>query len=162
HLHHLLHTLTEEKEAAHREANALRQTIQEQSGLSDQIESAVEEKEAVQCEVADLRQIIADQAEQLEALTGNVKILSSREKELRSLLLDAHDQLIRRDDELQTFVYQFQNSVPGLQQNATSNASSESSVAKNYISYQQLINRIREVVDANLPPDVTIIVVSKG
>src|SRR5207245_1823894 len=50
HLHHLLHTLTEEKEAAHREANALRQTIQEQSGLSDQIESAVEEKETVQCE----------------------------------------------------------------------------------------------------------------
>ena len=49
-------------------------------------------------DVAALEQTIAEQTEHLDALTERLGFMSDRETELRSMLVDAHDQLVRRDE----------------------------------------------------------------
>ena len=61
-----------------------------------------EEREEARREVAELRRAVAAHAEQLEALMASVELLARREQELRAMLLGAHDQLMRRADEIRT------------------------------------------------------------
>src|SRR5919107_1551615 len=51
-------------------------------------------------EVAELRKEIASQARKLEELAEGISALSRREQELRAMLLDAHDQLMRRAEKI--------------------------------------------------------------
>ena len=72
------------------ELRRIRRRLREQE---DQIEAA-------RREAADLHRTVAEQAEHIEMLEARLESVCGREAELRTLLLDAHDQLLRRDDEL--------------------------------------------------------------
>ena len=112
-----------------------------------------EEKEAAQREVAELRQVVEKQTEQLEALTARVELMLSREDDLRLQLPDVRDQLQGRDDEMRAALYDLQLTM-ALQQSPPN--------AAKHIAYQHLIRRIREVVRTAVPPEATVIIVSKG
>ena len=49
----------------------------------------------------DLTQIREAFGEQLERVNARFHLLAAREQELREMLLDAHEQLLRRDEEIQ-------------------------------------------------------------
>jgi hypothetical protein len=140
------------------------------------------EREAARREIAALRRVVAEHAEQLEALTARIKLVSSREEELRAMLLGAHDQLMRSAEKIKTdLATELQRSVS--QQDATSDLHSVSEgpaaapLAEQYfaskvltspqqrgeyLDYPRLVGHIREVAKAVLPPDATVVVVSKG
>jgi glycosyltransferase involved in cell wall biosynthesis len=154
-----IHELTGEFESGQRETADLQQHAQNLAG----------ENEAREAEAAELRQAVAELEEQARQLTDRVRLMAEREKELREMLLDAHDQLLRRDEEIQAAL------VTALQQHAPPAKAREAapvvtgaiapdkgSVPGHYLVYQRLLHQIREVVNAELPPDATVVVVSKG
>jgi hypothetical protein len=71
--------------------------------------------------------------------------LPGDEAELRALLLEAHRQLVQRDEELQAAIGRLQPS-----------GSADS------LLYPQLVRRIRDVAARALPGDATVLVISKG
>jgi hypothetical protein len=141
-----------------------------------------EELEEARREVVELRRVVATHAEQLEGLMASVELMTSREQELRAMLLGAHDQLMRRTEKIKAdLAAELQRSVS--QQDASSEAhsvpeipaavsladyNSSSSVYAshqqrgNYLDYPRLVSQIREVAKAVLPPKATVVVVSKG
>jgi len=141
-----------------------------------------EERDEARREVAKLRRVVAAHAEQLEALMARVELVMSREEELRAMLLGAHDQLMRRTQKIKAdLAAELQRSV--LQQDGSSEAHSvpeipaavsladQNSSSSVYPSHQQrdenldyprLVGQIQEVAKAVLPPEATVVVVSKG
>jgi hypothetical protein len=141
------------------------------------IRELTEEKEATQREVAELRRAVAEQTECLDELAARVQLVLSRDDDLRAMLLGAHEQLMRRADEIRsTLAAELHRAV--LRQNApeqnmleearaadldlmSSQYSSYQELSK-HIHYRRLIRRIRETVHTALPPGATVVVVSKG
>jgi hypothetical protein len=141
-----------------------------------------EEREEARREVAELRRVVAAHAEQLEALMARVDLVTSREEELRAMLLSAHDQLMRRTEkikadlaaELQRSVSQQDgsseaHSVPEIpaavslaDQNSSSSVYASHQQRHEYLDYPRLVGQIQEVAKAVLPPEATVVVVSKG
>lgn len=139
------------------------------------------ERRATRLEIAELRQVIADQTKQIEALTSKVESVTNREEELRAMLLGAHDQLMRRAEKIKAdLMAELQRSAP-QESTAASHRASEVPMAirpedqnralgtrvdyeqlSRYFAYRRLVNRIREVANAVLPSDATVVVVSKG
>jgi 2-polyprenyl-3-methyl-5-hydroxy-6-metoxy-1,4-benzoquinol methylase len=134
--------------------------------IQHRIRELTEEKEAAWRETAELRQAVKKQTEQLDSLAARVELMSSREEDLRTMLLDAHDQLLWRDEEIRAALHDLQDTLAALQQNTSNTRTVDQSVVPSkrlgYQEYQQLIDRIREVVRSTLPPDTTVVVVSKG
>src|SRR5881396_2660949 len=93
--------LLEEREATQRELVQLRRAVEREIEVERLVRELTEQKEAAECEVVELRQVVEKEDEQLKVLASQIELMSSREKELREMLLDAHDQLLRRDDEIQ-------------------------------------------------------------
>src|SRR5215208_6663843 len=108
-----------------------------------------EERRATRLEIAELRQVIADQTKQIEMLTSKVESVTKREEELRAMLLSAHDQLMRRADEIRTTLTSEMHRLQSQQ-------------LSKHIYYRRLIGEIREAACSILPPEATVIVVSKG
>jgi hypothetical protein len=57
--------------------------------------------DAVQEEHDALQLTLLEQTEHLDALTARLEFMSYREAELRAMLIDAHEQLVERDHEIQ-------------------------------------------------------------
>ena len=109
---------------------------------------AIEDRERIEREAAALRQTVGDQADHLAALGVRLDTVTAREAELRSLLGSAHEQLLHRDAEIvATLGSALHPHAPG---------------APAAIYYRQLLEKIRAMVDANLPPTAPILVVSGG
>jgi hypothetical protein len=140
-----------------------------------------EEREEAWREVADLRRALVAQTEQLEALTARVEIVTRREEELRAMLLDAHDQLMRHAEkikadlaaELQLLASQhgaFEShsvsEVPAAvhlaESNVAANTYTSPQQSGKYLDYPLLVSHIQEVAKAVLPQKATVVVVSKG
>lgn len=64
-------------------------------------DKAVAPAEVSQEELDELRRTVAEQTQHLDALTSRLEFMSSREAEMRAMLIDAHEQLIDRDREIQ-------------------------------------------------------------
>jgi 2-polyprenyl-3-methyl-5-hydroxy-6-metoxy-1,4-benzoquinol methylase len=151
--------LTREKEATQHLATDLQHQVQE-------LGSAVE---ACRREVAERRQADEGREEQVRALTARVDLLLDREKELREMLLDAHDQLLRRDEEIKvtlaTALQQGAGALPA-QPSAppmrAAGATDKGTLPSDYLRYQLLIHQIRELVRGSVPPGATVLVLSKG
>ncbi len=150
------------------------------------IQALADEKEAVEREVAELRRVVANQAEYLDELTARVQLVLSRDDDLRGMLVGAHEQLMNRADEIRaTLAAELQQAVSqqsapqqsAPQQNTSQLASapvrtadldfgpdeySSSQQLSKRIHYQRLLRRIRETARTTLPPDATVVVVSKG
>jgi hypothetical protein len=140
------------------------------------------ERRATRLEIAELRRVIADQAKQIEALTSKVESVTSREEELRAMLLGAHDQLMRRTEQIKAdLAAELQWSAPQqdasfethsvtevpvtvspAEQTFASSAYTRHEQQGGYPDYPQLVRHIREVANAVLPPGATVAVVSKG
>ena len=82
-----------------RENSALRlKTLETKSLLAQQ--QALEQSTTSSPDVASLEQTIADQTEHIDALAARLTFMSDRERELRTMLLDAHEELLRRDESI--------------------------------------------------------------
>jgi hypothetical protein len=136
-----------------------------------------EERQKAQREVAELRKEIASQARKMEDLAEGVVVLSKREQELRVMLLDAHDQLMRRAEkikvdlasDLQTITmannpgppHRPDGSVPQADQSGNG-PDPGSGQGVGHRDYPTLVRHIKEVARTVLPPKATVAVVSKG
>jgi len=103
-----------------------------------------------------------------EAPVNEVDPASRGEAELRAMLLEAHEQLMRRDGEIEALVHDLQaNLAAALPQEAPDSvvevgANNRRFLPGKYFRYRQLVRRIREVAQTNLPPGATVVVVSRG
>jgi hypothetical protein len=61
---------------------------------------ALEQRGTSSPDVAALEQTIADQTDHIDALANRLTYMSDREGELRAMLLDAHEQLLHRDESI--------------------------------------------------------------
>jgi hypothetical protein len=146
------------------------------------IRELAKESEEARCEVAEIQRTLAEQAKQLEALTERIELITTREQELRAMLLAAHDQLMRRADKIKVeLAAELQRPAP-QESSVVSDPTSDVSPAipipekdlalaganagyeqlSKYFSYRRLVDRIREVANAVIPPNATVAVVSKG
>ena len=136
--------------------------------LKRRVQELAHRKEAVQHEVADLSQLVAEQTKHLNSLASKVEMMTRREDDLRAKLGDTHDRFLRRDDEIQSTMYDFQATLAAVLHrdakgaHASSREGNEGSVPDKAIDYQQLVRRIREIVRDTLPRNATVIVASEG
>jgi GT2 family glycosyltransferase len=117
--------------------------------------------------VAELQQVALGQSGQPGMPAARDKSPSSREEDLQAMLLNAHDRLLHRDDEIQAALYDLQVALAALQPyapdgGAAVDTTSRSFAPSKYLGYRQLVHRIRQVVRMHLPDDAQVIVVSKG
>jgi hypothetical protein len=131
-----------------------------QDGLQRQLEEAIERKNSALNKVDELEVAINALNSQCATLTARIELMSDRERELRNMLLQAHEQLLRRDDEIRATLVLTQN-VPDPSA-AVHSVVSHKQIPNKRVQYRQLILKIREVVNNTLPPDATVIVVNKG
>src|SRR3712207_6144348 len=89
-------------------------------GLSQRhIRELAEGTKTVQRELAELRQTLKEHGEHLDALATVVERMTSREGDLWTVLLEEHNQLLQRDDEIQSTIYDLQSALTvALQENA--------------------------------------------
>ena len=81
------------------ENSALRAKALETKALLAQQEQALAAQQELQAQQEPaLQQIIADQTEHIDMLADRLTFMADRESELRTMLLDAHEQLLRRDE----------------------------------------------------------------
>jgi hypothetical protein len=163
--------LTREKEASQRDAAELRLQVQdltkdqearqrEAAELRQQVQELTKDQEARQREAAELRETIEAQNKQLVELADRVNLMADREKELRTLLVDAHDQLLRRDEEIQILLAKaLQHHSPAVTGAVSAN---RVSIPSSYLGYQLVIHQIREVAGRTLSDSAIVLVVSKG
>jgi hypothetical protein len=90
------------------------------------------------------------------ALRHLSKRLVDRDEQLRELLLDAHEQLLQRDEELTVAL------ARQLELASPAETGGASSHAPGYLRYRQVIARVRELVDEAVPSDAVVAVASKG
>jgi hypothetical protein len=89
-----------------------------------------------------------------------VETLLNREKDLRDMLLEAHDQLLKRDEQI---ALTLASTLPQMLDQSRAVAPRTASVAGGkYLQYQQLIHKIRELVRTRVPQGGNALVISKG
>lgn len=125
------------------------------------------EHAAVWREGAELQQMALGQSGLSRMPPARAKSIPSREDDLQAMLLNVHDQLLQRDDQIQALIYDLQVALAALRPyapdgGAAVDATSRSFAPSKYLGYRQLVHRIREVVRMHLPDDAQVIVVSKG
>ena len=87
-------------------------------------------------------------------------VAPGREQELREMLLDVHEHLLRRDDEiLRRLGLVLEGSVDAAEVLRNGNGNGRS---KGKLVYRQLLHDIREAAQTVLLPESTVLVVSKG
>jgi cell division protein FtsB len=151
--------LERENESAQREIDTVRRTAEVIDALDQRVRNLVAESAATRQDAAELRDTTKLQAAEIQSHVNRIALMSHRESELRRLFLEAQDQLVRRDQELQASVAALREpaDLPEPRARTVTSQSSGSPIA-----YGELLPRIRAIVDATLPEDATVIVVSKG
>jgi hypothetical protein len=116
----------------------------------------------------------AELTEKVRQLALEVQAKQAVIDELRSLLLEAHDQLLRRDQEIEELLRHVlewlgmappPNLLPSTRrapQGTAPAAQPEGTEVNHHLYYQQVILHVREVVQASVPAAGVVIVVSKG
>ena len=122
------------------------------------------EAQAVQREISELREVLKEQSEHLNTLTATVEDLANRDTSLRTMLLEEHNRLLSRDDEIQSTLYDLRVALAGasLQNGTDVGGTTKDHVSNEDVRYLQLIRRIREVVRGALPAGSIVVVVSRG
>jgi glycosyltransferase involved in cell wall biosynthesis/SAM-dependent methyltransferase len=186
-----------ENDGLRREAEELRRHAQalaaeneakdrEAAGLQGRLQGLTQEVEAAHGAAEELRQAVAEREARARALAKQVEEMTAQGRELRELLLDAHDQLQRRDEEIQaTLAAALQEREAAWRQAVSPRSAGESAPpaaaphsngpvvtgpiaavkargATTYLGYQLLIRKVREAVEGAVPAGATVVVVSKG
>jgi 2-polyprenyl-3-methyl-5-hydroxy-6-metoxy-1,4-benzoquinol methylase/glycosyltransferase involved in cell wall biosynthesis len=150
---------------------------QEVSRKEKRIEDLAHSNETGQLEVSGLRRELEEQKQRIAGLTAQVQALLTREKDLREMLLDAHDQLLRRDEEIAaTLAASLPRNpapaptpsplpaapAPAPPSHPAIGAFAPQTLPGKYLQYQQLLQRIRELVRDSGVKSNKILVISKG
>lgn len=131
------------------------------------------ERDRARLETADLQREVAAQAKQLQQLREGMESVARREQELRAMLLGAHDQLMRRVEEIKVdLAIELQRpspeqgdrglspAVPPVEANPEARLDYER--LSKYFAYRRMVDRLREAANAALPSEATVAVISKG
>jgi len=154
--------------AARRHANEMSEAARVRAALEMRVEELIRENDAYResleqgqhrsLEADALRETIRQQNEEIANLKARVGTLFERERDLREMLLDAHDQLMRRDEEiaasLPTLIASPSAVVPA--------SAAELPQAASYVKYQQTLKSIRELVRQAIPEGGHVLAVSRG
>jgi hypothetical protein len=115
-----------------------------------------------------LRRVIPEPVRRSEASAAGAASAPDREEGLRAMLLEAHEQLMRRDGEIEALVHDLQADLAALPQRDAPDGGGDASatigsfVPGTYLRYRQLVRRIWQVARTNLPSGATVVVVSRG
>jgi 2-polyprenyl-3-methyl-5-hydroxy-6-metoxy-1,4-benzoquinol methylase/glycosyltransferase involved in cell wall biosynthesis len=160
-------TVLESEKAALRkraeQAEGLLASLREEAASRlEEIESLTLSYEKATREGETLRRTVAEQSGEIAGLEARVETLFGREKDLREMLLEAHDQLLRRDDEvaatMAASVARWSDHSPA----STASPSGSSLVSSRYLRNQQSLQRIRELVGRTLPSGGHVLAISRG
>jgi 2-polyprenyl-3-methyl-5-hydroxy-6-metoxy-1,4-benzoquinol methylase/glycosyltransferase involved in cell wall biosynthesis len=145
------------KALAHEVENS-RQEVARLQEICKQSESTIE---SLQKQLQDRTPQADEQTRVITGLKVQVETLLMREKDLRDMLLEAHDQLLKRDEEISLTVASAlsQTQPPPLQAGAPA---APAQAGGKYLAYQQVIHKIRELVRSRIPGGGNVLVVSKG
>jgi glycosyltransferase involved in cell wall biosynthesis len=152
-----LQELARDNEARQREIAELQAVRCE---AAEQVQALTKENEAYQREAAELHRAVAEQAGRADRFAAQVELMLGREKELRDMLLEAHEQLLRRDEEIQAALAQALQQAAPVVSGAV--AADKGPLPGRHLPYQLLLQRIRELARGTLPADATVLVISKG
>jgi hypothetical protein len=144
--------------------------------LDDYVRCLEAEKDSAREENAMLQTQVQERSQQVAELQRESERLRLKEKELRRLLLEAHDQLIARDAEIQmTLAHVLRwagrpmpSNGAGMEQqesgseNHTAAAETNKEIPSKHLEYQEAITQVRRAVDAVVPANAKVLVVSKG
>jgi len=95
---------------------------------------------------------IEEKNRQIAGLKVQAETLLAREKDLRDMLLEAHDQLLRRDEEIALTLAA--TLPPGKAPGPAAGGK--------YLQYQQVVQRTRDLVRRSVPGGSNVLIVSKG
>jgi len=184
--------LNTEKDATQREVAELQQTIMEQAELQRRIQELAKENEVAQREIASLQQTVEQQTRYLGALEVIAEWIEhwwSRGDDLMMLrpATNGHSPNSVDTSRAATATLQHNGTAlpigapmsnqitaspqhnwdphatfPTSNQGLVPNQPTSYEQLSKYIGYQQLISHVHEVVRATLPPDASVLVVSKG
>jgi len=128
-----------------------------------QIEELSSSRDRAVSEVSALRQERGERETRIAVLEAKAEALFAREKDLRDMLFEAHDQLIRRDEEIAaTLATTLHRSAPLPTTTVEPAPRLPKPLVGKYLTYRQMIQRVRELVTAAAPPGATVLVISKG
>jgi hypothetical protein len=136
--------------------------------LKETVRLTVRLQEAEMRPIANVRYAHPGEAGWPEAHFGRSVVSSApeREEELREMLLEAHRQLMRRDEELEDLAHDLQAGLaasrPDAPEGGDPAAGEPDSVPGRYLRYRRLVRRIGRVAQRELPPGATVVVVSRG
>lgn len=110
------------------------------------------------------REIVEPRTAHPDEPAEEVETQSICESELRAMLLEAHDQLLRRDKDILGAIYDVQAKLTAVQHSLGEAIGAEAGgfVPSKYVGYHQLISRVLAVARTAVPLGATIIVVSGG
>jgi len=110
--------------------------------------------------------IISANGQQTDMVETSNDPAADEAQRLRALLLDAHQQLLQRDDALQSAIYELQTqlaaSYPPHADDHQREAAVPRFVVSKHLHYRQVIHQIREVVHQVVSPGSIVAVISKG
>src|SRR5262249_32337436 len=86
-------------------------------------------------------------------------LATEREQELRQMLLDAHEQLLTRDEEIQATLAEV---LPEGGPQITGAIAARRGRLADRAAYRNLVRQVREVVEGAVPEGSTLLVLSKG
>jgi hypothetical protein len=95
----------------------------------------------------------------LESLDADLSRLEDSSSHLRALWLKARKQVEQRDGDLQQAIRRLQDSVQTQGQRIGEGTQERTSASA---TYRELVARVREIVQVAVPPQSTVLVVSKG
>jgi SAM-dependent methyltransferase/glycosyltransferase involved in cell wall biosynthesis len=156
--------LAAQQDAAGRQVAALHQQVEALAGERAAAQSAAAESqrrvEELTAESEAARRAAQEQQERADASAAQVRLMAEHEKELRELLLDAHDNLLRRDEEIQaTWTAALSPGGPTVSGAIAARNGAAPAGADNY---PRMVEHVREVVRKLLPADAAVLVVGKG
>ncbi len=137
----------------------------------------LEAEKEIACKTSvDLQRQLDELKARMQTLQAENAVLRIKEEELRRLLVEAHHQLLHRDEEIQaTLVHALrcagrplpsecspEGSKEITDRKPEANKSSENGVPSKHLEYQEVIRNLRKAVERVLPTDATVLVVSKG
>jgi glycosyltransferase involved in cell wall biosynthesis/SAM-dependent methyltransferase len=106
-----------------------------------------------------LRIALAERDRQVADLTAQLRLTSEREQELRQMLLDAHEQLLGRDEEIRATLAEV---LPHGGPQITGPIAAKRGRRTDRDVYLELVRQVGEVVAGAVPEGSTVLVVSKG
>ena len=154
-------------------AQELRRALEE---LDEYVRSLEAEKDDARKENEILQANLQEGSQRVAELQRENQRLRVKEKELRRLLIEAHDQLIARDAEIQATLahvlrWAGRTMPPGgavaqestsKSDNSLATAETNTEIPSKHLEYQATITQVRQAVDAVAPANAKMLVVSKG